>query len=118
MRFCPVCKFQLDLERTLPSDKTATVGFIFCKRCNYSNPIPDEAVVLDVSRHVGGELTVSTLDSVAAIYDNFPRKQIPACGNKSCPTAKDSQTEVVVWKDENFNVRYICTTCNNVVKTL
>lgn len=113
MRFCPICKFHLDLEKTVEGEEG--MGFLFCKSCNFKTLIEDDLLLLEFQRKAG-ELAVTTLDPIASLYDNFPRKQLESCTNKGCSSKNKRSIEVVVWKDENFNVRYICSECANVMK--
>ena len=113
MRFCPTCKFQLDLEKTVEGENG--MGFFFCRSCHYTSPIQDGNVILELPRRAGN-LMVTTLDPLASIYDNYPRKKLESCNNSKCPTQKTKKpVEVVVWKDDNFNTRYICVECTHVM---
>lgn len=114
MRFCPTCKFQLDLEKTIEGENG--IGFFFCKSCHHTSHMEDGDVILEFPRKAG-DLMVTTLDPVASVHDNYPRKKLESCGNTKCPTRKrdGKPVEVVVWKDDNFNIRYICVECSHVM---
>lgn len=112
MRFCPFCKFQLDIERTV-KDKNG-VGFFVCKNCDYATPLEDKTILFEFPRRAGNSI-LSTVDPVASLYDNYPRKKIEKCSNKGCVTKDLDSCEVIVWKDDSFNVRYICVSCNQVM---
>lgn len=109
MRFCPVCNSQLDIEKTIESEEG--IGFLLCRICSYHTRLDEGMLILSLQRKAKN-LSVTTFDPEAATYDTYPRKKIRECVNKKC--GKD--VEAIVWKDDNFNVRYICTKCKEVMK--
>lgn len=109
MRFCPLCKYKLNVARTLEG-KEGT-GFLQCGYCQYDAPLENGSVLYDSFRTQSAQ---TVFEPQSALYDNFARKKIAKCDNRSCKTR--DQPEVVVWKDDNFNVFYVCTQCQTVMR--
>ena len=105
MYFCPGCKYTLVLEK---GDKDET-GKWKCACCGYSTPLVNGTVVLDTTNKKR-DGTMRDFDPVSAVTDLYPRKKLRRC--EGCST---KQPEVVVWKDEDFNVLYVCTSCKTVM---
>lgn len=105
-QFCPVCKYQLQIVRVV--EGKAGVGFFECKSCEHVERIPNGTVVIETAKTKKTEV-----DPRAVHLDNYPRKIIKRCKNASCPRGEN--VEVVVWKDEDFHVLYVCTACSEVM---
>jgi DNA-directed RNA polymerase subunit M/transcription elongation factor TFIIS len=107
MFFCDNCHHLLNIKKTLPD--TNEIGYFFCDSCGYSKKIENSTLVyqsvsLDTTQKINPEL---------AILDIYQRKILKQCSNKKCPSKKG--TEVIIYKDNNFNVKYICTTCKTIM---
>lgn len=110
MLFCPICKYKLSLAKTVPDQKDT--GFLCCQYCQYSTKLEQGTVILECPK-VQADIGLVDFDPKAVVYDSFPRKRVDRCTNKSCPNS--DEPEVIVWKDDNFNIRYVCSSCDTVV---
>jgi DNA-directed RNA polymerase subunit M/transcription elongation factor TFIIS len=112
MFFCPLCKYTLILSNGGQAEEG---GKFTCSNCDYSRPIEDGTVILD-SRKRSNAVHSIEFDPVSAVNDLYPRKKIKSCERKGCTTGKGANAEVVVWRDDSFNVLYVCTSCHKVMK--
>lgn len=107
MYFCPICKYKLNIVRSIEG-KTGN-GFFECKTCNYTDSIKNGTVFMDANK-----IKRIQIDPTTVSLDVFPRKILESCSNKKC--SKKTNVEAIVWKDDDFNVMYVCTACNEIIK--
>lgn len=103
MFFCPVCKYKLNIVRTV--EGKAGSGFFECKACDFRENIKNGTTFIEFTKTKRTFFDPSTID-----LDLFPRKIIDKCKNKKC-----NNKEVIVWKDDDFNVLYVCVKCKEII---
>lgn len=107
MFFCKNCHHLLNIKKILPN-KSET-GYFFCDACGYNEKI-DNTTLIFQSKKISD---TKSLEPEYSVLDIYQRKYIKKCTNKKCTSKND--TEVVIYKDNNFNVQYICTTCKTII---
>jgi len=104
MFFCEKCHHLLNIK------KDSSEGVFFCEGCGFSKPIDNTTLIYQsIRENVSNE--EHNFDPELCTLDIYQRKILKECSNKKCPTK--GKTEVVIAKDGNFNVSYVCTTCKS-----
>lgn len=100
MLFCPECKFILSLAKVSEAHPNH-IGIMVCSHCRFSTPLGDDKIVLFRTFRASKSL----VHKEAILTDKlYQCKRITACAGCKGP-------EAVVWRDNDFNVKYMCTQC-------
>ena len=100
MLFCPACHYIMSLVKTL--EGKTEIGHVACDHCGYSEPLGNKKRLVIYESKV---TSTSVLDVEAAKEDRlFQFKRTKPCSN-----CKDDEN--IVWRDNDFNVKYICAGC-------
>ena len=108
MLYCDLCNYLFNLKKNVHDSNE--IGFKFCENCGNVKKLDDNTLIYQsVSK------TVKKYDLDILKYDIYQRKIINGCTNKKCPTNKDKKTEVVIFRNDNFDCYYICVTCDQKI---
>jgi DNA-directed RNA polymerase subunit M/transcription elongation factor TFIIS len=106
MFFCEKCHHLLNIKKN--AENSTDTGYFFCESCGNTEPIKNTTLIYQSIKEDINE--GKTIEPELCVLDIHQRKILPKCSNKKC-TTKD-KTEVIIAKDGNFNVSYVCMTCH------
>jgi hypothetical protein len=105
MLYCENCNYLFNLKKYLPDSNE--IGFKYCDNCGNIKKLDDNTLI-----YQSFPVKTDRSDINILKYDIYPRKMLKGCTNTKCSTNKNKQTEVVIYRSDNFNCYYICVTCN------
>ena len=82
-----------------------------CENCNNTKKIEDNVLIYQTKYKASEIDDNENLEYLS--MDIYQRKILNECPNKSC---KQKKTEVVIYRDTDFNCFYICTTCKTKIE--
>jgi hypothetical protein len=110
MLYCENCNYLFNLKKHSQDSNSNEIGFKFCENCGNERQLDDNTLIYQSIPIIKNNYDISV-----SKYDLYPRKIIKGCTNKTCPTNKKKETEVVIYRDDNFNCYYICLTCDQKI---
>jgi len=93
-------------------------SYFYCKSCGYNEKIPDKQLIFSKGDENKDDLY--NYQFINYINDNtLPRSKKYNCINDNCPTHKNPSLKLAVFYRQkgSYNIRYICTICNNFWNT-
>lgn len=85
------------------------IGFVICDNCGfYEQMSNDKRIIIFETK----KTSPSALDKEAVGVEKLYQYKRMKCRNKPCKSE-----EVIVWRDNEFNVQYVCVLCHELVKT-
>ena len=93
-------------------------SYFYCKSCGYNEKIPDKQFIF--SRGDEKKDDLYNYRFINYIHDNtLPRSKKYNCINEKCQTHQNPSLKLAVFYRQKgtYNVRYICTICNNFWNT-
>jgi len=111
MLYCEKCNYLFNFKKTIPG--TNEIGHLFCENCGNTRPLENNTLIYQAKHHTSYQQSKNLSFLKEDIYQ---RKVLSGCPNKECPTNKKGKTEVVIYRDNDFNTFYICTTCNEKIE--
>jgi len=93
-------------------------SYYYCKSCGYSEIIPPKQFIFSRGDEKNDDFY--NYRFLNYIHDNtLPRSKKYNCINDKCPTHKDPSLKLAVFyrQKNSYNIRYICTVCNNFWNT-
>lgn len=111
MLYCENCSYLYNIKKNIAGEEG--IGFLFCENCGFTKKLHDNSLIFQTKNTVNNR----DLDIQSIKHDIYQRKIIEKCKNSSCPSKK-SPVEVVIYRDNNFNVFYICTKCDEKIETI
>ena len=93
-------------------------SYFYCKSCGYNEIIPPKQFIFSRGDENNDDFYNYRFKNY--IYDNtLPRSKKYNCINDKCPTHKNPSLKLAVFYRQkgSYNVRYICTVCNNFWNT-
>lgn len=109
MYFCNRCKHIFSIQKNVPGKEGS--GYFYCTNCFSVEKIPANTVIHQ-SVFRKDDVTPPVYDPVLVTHQNYQRKWVSSCGNKQCHK-KNASTEVIIVRDDEFNVSYVCTACHH-----
>ena len=107
MFYCENCQKLMNIKKSVAEHQNE-VGFFFCESCGTAKKLDNSTLVYQSIKNTNKKQIEPEFSSL----DIYQRKMLKKCSNASCTSKKG--TEVVICKDGNFNVNYICITCKQV----
>lgn len=107
MFFCSNCHNLLNIKKSV--DGSTEQGHFYCNSCGYNEKIDNSSLIYQSKPENSTEKIIPEL----ATLDIYQQKIIDKCTNKKCKTKKNPR--VVIYKDNNFNVKYICMSCHTII---
>jgi len=93
-------------------------SYFYCKSCGYNEKIPDKQFIF--SRGDEKKDDFYNYRFIDYVHDNtLPRSKKYNCINEKCPTHQNPSLKLAVFYRQkgSYNIRYICTVCNNFWNT-
>jgi len=93
-------------------------SYYYCKSCGYSEIIPPKQFIFSRGDKKNNDLYNYRFKNY--IYDNtLPRSKKYNCVNDKCQTHQNPSLKLAVFyrQKNSYNIRYICTVCNNFWNT-
>lgn len=113
MLYCEKCNYLFDIRKNVPG--SSETGHLFCGNCGNSHPLPNNSLIFQ-ARHVASRSEEVDLKHVK--YDLFQRRILNKCTNPKCASNSVGKTEVVIYRDQDFNSFYLCTTCEQKIESI
>jgi DNA-directed RNA polymerase subunit M/transcription elongation factor TFIIS len=98
MAYCDQCQYLFVFKKNIKGEEG--VGFFFCENCGNHRTIESGTVVYRDAVH--REEKPSASDALLDIY----QRKIDMC------TRCKKKTELIMHRDDRFNVTYFCTSCD------
>lgn len=110
MFYCDNCKNLYGLAKTTPG--SSDIGFMRCGNCGHTKKLENTTLMFQTRSIAKNNTDIPTEDLK---HDLFQHRIIKSCTNKRCPSAS-GPTEVVVYRDDDFNTYYICVSCSTKIE--
>ena len=110
MFICPKCDYAFYLRKQVEQEPDQN-DFMKCDNCGYYQKIKNSTCIYQKSKEYNLDHEILPQFVVNDIY---PRKTGIECINKKCPTHKDKNAQMVMYRTKTYKFSYICTTCHTI----
>jgi len=113
MLYCEKCNYLFNIKKNIP--ESTEVGHLFCDNCGNTKPLNNNTLIFQTKSNKN---TATKVELENVRNDIYLRKIIAGCPNEKCKTNEKKRTEVIMYRDDDFNSFYLCTTCNEKIETI